>query len=77
MQEDITQWKLFDAYKVNYNYDIEIEENGSIIDMNSTNGLSIVGANFSSVRRQNLKGAIVWYFLYATKNMVIQILLIL
>lgn len=69
--EDIMQWKLFDAYKINYDYNIEIEENGSIIETNSTNELSVVGANFSSVRRQNLKGAIVWYFLiYTYKNMV-------
>lgn len=59
IQEDsVMQWKLFDAYKVNKGYDIEIGENG-IIATNSANELNIIGANFSSMRRQNLKGAIV------------------
>lgn len=53
------RWKLFDAYKINYGYDTEIGENGIIIGTNSSNELSVVGANFSSMRRQNLKGAIV------------------
>lgn len=58
------QWKLFDAYKINYGYVIEIGENGMIIETNSTNNLSVIGANFSSVRRQNLKGAIVCFIFY-------------
>lgn len=53
------QWKLFDAYKVNYGYDIEIKENGMIMETNSATELTVIGANFSSVRRQNLQGAIV------------------
>lgn len=68
VQGDFLQWKLFDAYKINYGYDIEIGGNGMIIETNSTNELSVVGANFSSKRRQNLKGAIVCkyvlYFVY-------------
>lgn len=59
MEEDFIHWKLFDAYKINYGYEVEIGENGMIIEMNSTNEINVLGANFSSVRRQNLKGAIV------------------
>lgn len=57
--ETIIRWKLFDAYKLNYGYDIEIQENGIIIETNSPDELTIIGANFSSARRQNLKGTIV------------------
>lgn len=59
--DGLMQWKLFDVHKINYGYDIEIVENGMIIATASANELGVVGANFSSSRRQNLKGAIVCF----------------
>ncbi|XP_055300052.1 glutamate receptor ionotropic, kainate 2-like [Sitodiplosis mosellana] len=53
---DTIQWKLFDAYKLNYGYDIEITENGVIEAITNMNGLIVSAANFSYTRRQNLKG---------------------
>lgn len=55
-QDNTTQWKLFDAYKLNHGYDIEISENGIIEAIEDTNELKVSGANFSSARRQNLQG---------------------
>lgn len=51
-----TQWKLFDAYKLNHGYQIEITENGIIEAVNNIDGLKVSKANFSSTRRKNLKG---------------------
>lgn len=55
-QTEQKQWKLFDAYKLNFGYNIEITENGMIESMKYEDKLSVIGAKFSSVRRQNLKG---------------------
>lgn len=55
-QNDTNEWKLFDAYKLNDGYDIEITENGIIESMIITDGLKVSGANFAAARRQNLKG---------------------
>lgn len=55
-QNEILQWKLFDVYKLNYGYDIEITENGMIETVGDNDDLNVIGANFSSARRQNLKG---------------------
>lgn len=51
------KWKLFDAYKLNVGYNITVNENG-MIDMDDNDELKVIGAKFSSVRRQNLKGVI-------------------
>lgn len=60
IQNDIiVKWKLFDAYKINYGFHTEIGENGIMIRNNSVNESNIIGANFSSTRRQNLKGVTV------------------
>lgn len=48
------QWQLFDAYKLNYGYDIEISLNGMIVIVNDEP--TVVEANFSPARRRNLKG---------------------
>lgn len=58
-ENDTLRWKLFDAYKVNYGYGIECKANGMIIAASSADEMHVIGANFSSARRQNLKGAIV------------------
>lgn len=58
VQSEIMQWQLFDVYKINHEYDIEIGKNGMILALNDDQ-LKVVGANFSSARRQNLKGTIV------------------
>lgn len=55
-QMEKIQWKLFDAYKLNYGYDIEITENGMIGSMENCDKLRVIDAKFSSVRRQNLMG---------------------
>lgn len=55
-QNDTNEWKLFDAYKLNVGYDIEITENGIIESMQVTDRLKVSEANFSATRRQNLKG---------------------
>lgn len=47
-------WKLFDAYKLNLGYDIEINENGIIAAMENDE-LQVIGADYSSSRRKNLK----------------------
>lgn len=54
IHNDSAQWKLFDAYKLNREYDIQITENGMIEQWND--GLHVVGADFSTARRQNLNG---------------------
>lgn len=55
-QNDTIEWKLFDAYKLNDGYDIEIIENGIMESMIITDELKVSGANFDAKRRQNLKG---------------------
>ena len=55
-QNDSMKWQLFDAYKLNDGYDIEITENGLIEAITHSDDLIVTGANFSSTRRQNLKG---------------------
>lgn len=56
-QNDTIHWNLFDAYKLNYGYDIEITENGVIEAAANANDLMVVsGADFSSARRRNLNG---------------------
>lgn len=52
--DEIIEWTLFDAYKLNYGYNIEISENGAILQFQ--NDLRVIAANFSTARRQNLKG---------------------
>lgn len=59
IQCDSMIWQLFDAYKFNHGYDIEISPNGMIHNIDSNDSFNLVDANFSSARRQNLKGAIV------------------
>lgn len=54
-QSNQLQWKLFDAFKFNLGYDIEINENGMIQAMEN-GSLTFSGTNFSPMRRQNLKG---------------------
>lgn len=56
MQSDIIEWTLFDAFKLNYGYGIEISENGMIVKIANDDELKVVGANFSTARRQNLNG---------------------
>lgn len=51
-----TEWKLFDAYKLNHGYEIEISENGMIVEIADVDEFKVVGANFSTARRQNLNG---------------------
>lgn len=48
------QWQLFDAYKLNYGYNIVVSSNGFITTKNDS--LEVIDANFSSTRRQNLNG---------------------
>lgn len=55
-QNDSIKWQLFDAYKLNDAYDIEMTENGVIEAITNSDDLIVTGANFSSTRRQNLKG---------------------
>lgn len=57
MQNEITEWTLFDAYKLNYGYNIDIVENGMISQLGNEDDLKVIGANFSTARRQNLNGA--------------------
>ncbi|XP_031622981.1 uncharacterized protein LOC116340566 [Contarinia nasturtii] len=67
-QNDKIQWKMFDAYKLNYGYDSEVMENGYVIEFGPANeDLMIVEMNFSSARRQNLKGVNVTCGLVITK----------
>lgn len=47
-------WQLFDAYKLNYGYNIVVSSNGFITTKNDS--LEVIDANFSSTRRQNLNG---------------------
>lgn len=57
IQNSTVQWKLFDAYKFNRGYNVEITENGRIETMGGEDDeWHVVGANFSTARRQNLKG---------------------
>lgn len=49
------QWTLYDAYKVDYDYNIIISQNGLI--ESSANGTMVVsGSNFFAKRRKNLNG---------------------
>lgn len=57
MQDDIIQWVLFDAFKLNYGYNIDISQNGIILhNSNDDDDWQVIGANFSTARRQDLKG---------------------
>lgn len=66
-------WLLFDAYKIDYGYEIEIFQNGMIYT-NENNTLELSGANFLAKRRMNLKGihipcglVVIIYFLFVLK----------
>lgn len=54
-QLDPIQWAIFDAYKVDYGYEMEVSQNG-IIEASENNALTFNGANFFAKRRKNLKG---------------------
>lgn len=63
IQCDRMQWILFDAYKFNFDYDINIIERGFIQEKKTENGTcdSInlnVNGDFSSIRRSNLHGIV-------------------
>lgn len=55
-QTDSMKWQLYDAYKLNDEYDIEITANGVIEAIPNSDDLIVIGTNFSPTRRQNLKG---------------------
>lgn len=59
IQRDEIQYQLYDAFKLNNGYDIEVIENGMITALDSCDELQVIKANFSAARRQNLKGVIV------------------
>lgn len=63
IQCDRMQWILFDAYKFNFDYDINIMERGSIQEKNTENEICDsndlnVNGDFSSIRRSNLHGIV-------------------
>lgn len=49
------QWLLFDAYRVDNDYDIEITQNGKI-ELSMNNTLLLSDINLLAMRRKNLKG---------------------
>lgn len=55
MKLDPMQWLLFDVYKIDYGYEIEIFQNG-IINARENNALTLNETNFLATRRKNLKG---------------------
>lgn len=67
MQLDPMQWLLFDAYKIDYTYDIEIFQNG-IIEATENNALILNGTNFLAKRRMNLRNVHIPCGLVVTVN---------
>lgn len=54
IQQIPMKWLLFDAYKVDYNFDMEIFANG-MIETASNGVITINGTNFFAERRMNLR----------------------
>lgn len=55
VQQIPMKWLLFDAYKVDYDFDMEVYENG-IIDTTANGSLEVKGISYLAKRRTNLRG---------------------
>lgn len=55
VQQIPMKWLLFDAYKVDYDFDMEVYENG-IIDTTANGSLEVKGISYLAKRRKNLRG---------------------
>lgn len=54
-QANPTEWLLFDVYRVDNDYDIEITQNGKI-EASNNDTLLLNDINLFAIRRKNLKG---------------------
>lgn len=48
-------WLLFDMYRIDHDYDLEVFPNG-LMNSNANGALKLIGADFLAYRRKNLKG---------------------
>lgn len=54
-QQHPMKWMLYDAYKVDREYDLKFLQNG-MIQTNKNGTISMYGTNFLAYRRKNLQG---------------------